>query len=57
VRADDNPETLKKRIRVYREQTEPILPYYAAGGRLKSVDGMAAVDEVTRQLEALVLSR
>ncbi len=54
VRADDNPETLKKRILVYREQTQPILPYYAKAGRLTSVDGMAPIDDVTRQLEAIV---
>ncbi len=54
VRADDNAETLKKRIVVYREQTQPILPYYAKAGRLKSVDGMAPIDDVTRQLEAIV---
>ncbi len=54
VRADDNAETLKKRITVYREQTQPILPYYAKAGRLKSVDGMAPIDDVTRQLEAIV---
>ena len=54
VRADDNAETLKKRILVYREQTQPILPYYAKASRLKSVDGMAPIDDVTRQLEAIV---
>jgi adenylate kinase len=54
VRADDNAETLKKRILVYREQTHPILPYYAKAGRLKSVDGMAPIDDVTKQLEAIV---
>jgi len=54
IRADDNSETLKKRILVYREQTAPILPYYRAAGRLESVDGMASIDTVTRQLEALV---
>ena len=54
VRADDNAETLKKRITVYREQTQPILPYYAKAGRLKSVDGMAPIDDVTKQLEAIV---
>lgn len=54
ARADDNAETLKKRIVVYREQTAPILPYYAKSGRLETVDGMAAVDEVTRQLGAIL---
>jgi len=54
IRADDNPDTLKKRIAVYREQTQPIVPYYAKAGRLKSVDGMAPIDDVTRQLEAIL---
>lgn len=54
IRADDNAETLKARIRVYREQTEPILPYYKSLGRLDSVDGMASIDEVTKQLEAVI---
>ena len=50
LRADDNPETLKQRIRVYNEQTAPILPYYEKAGRLQWIDGMAAIDEVYRQL-------
>lgn len=54
ARADDNAETLKKRILVYKEQTAPILPYYEADGRLETVDGMASIDEVTKQLEALI---
>ena len=54
VRADDNAETLKKRIKVYRDQTQPILPYYAKAGRLTSIDGMAPIDDVTRQLEAII---
>lgn len=54
ARADDNPETLKKRLAVYREQTAPILPYYRNTGRLKSVDGMQSIDEVTGQLVAIL---
>jgi adenylate kinase len=50
LRADDNPETLKQRIRVYNEQTAPILPYYERAGRLQWIDGMASIDEVYRQL-------
>jgi adenylate kinase len=57
VRADDNAETLKKRITVYRAQTEPILPYYRGLGRLLRVDGMADVDEVTRQIERIVTAK
>jgi adenylate kinase len=50
LRPDDNPETLKQRIRVYNEQTAPILPYYERAGRLQWIDGMASIDEVYRQL-------
>jgi len=50
LRPDDNPETLKQRIRVYNEQTAPILPYYEKAGRMQWIDGMAPIDEVYRQL-------
>jgi adenylate kinase len=45
-RADDNAETIKARLGAYHAQTAPILPYYQAKGVLKSVDGMAPIDEV-----------
>lgn len=53
-RADDNAETVKTRLKQYHEQTAPILPYYQGKGNLKQVDGMADVDEVARQIEALL---
>ena len=53
-RADDNRETVVARLEAYHRQTAPILPHYAAQGKLHSVDGMAAIDEVTRQLTALL---
>ncbi|MDR3522981.1 MAG: adenylate kinase [Acetobacteraceae bacterium] len=49
-RADDNRETVAARLEAYHAQTAPILPHYAAKGRLHSVDGMADMAEVTRQL-------
>ena len=49
-RADDNAETVKSRLEAYHRQTAPLLPYYAAQGRLKTVDGMAAIDDVPRTL-------
>jgi adenylate kinase len=51
-RADDNAETVTSRLAAYHEQTAPILPYYRDKGMLKKVDGMAEIDEVTRQIEA-----
>ena len=53
-RADDRPEALATRFAAYRNQTAPILPYYRARGILRSVDGMAEIDEVTRQIEAVL---
>lgn len=53
-RADDNEETVRARLAAYREQTAPILPYYEAKGALRRVDGMAPIDEVTRQIEAVL---
>ena len=53
-RKDDNAETVKARLEAYHAQTAPLLPYYRAKGILKSVDGMAAIDEVTTQLESLL---
>ena len=51
-RADDNEETVRTRLEAYRAQTAPILPYYRDKGILKTVDGMAEIGEVTRQIEA-----
>ncbi|MDT8265979.1 nucleoside monophosphate kinase, partial [Roseomonas sp. DSM 102946] len=53
-RADDKAETVAARLEAYRMQTEPLLPYYQAQGKLKSVDGMADIDDVTRELGALL---
>jgi len=53
-RPDDNAETMKTRMAAYRAQTEPLLPYYRAKGVLRKVDGMAAMDEVYRQIRAVL---
>ena len=55
-RADDRRETVSARLEAYYTQTAPILPHYRNSGRLVTVDGMADVDAVSRQLEA-ALSR
>jgi adenylate kinase len=52
VRPDDNPESFRIRLGAYREQTAPLIGYYRDKGTLKSVDGMAPVDDVTRSIDA-----
>lgn len=46
LRADDEPETVKKRLDVYHEQTQPLIDYYQAQGILKSVDGTQPMEDV-----------
>ena len=53
-RADDRPETVATRLAAYRNQTAPILPYYRQREILRTVDGMAEIDDVTRQIEAVL---
>ena len=53
-RADDNRDTVVSRLEAYHRQTAPILPHYAAQGKLQAVDGMADIDEVTLQLTAIL---
>jgi adenylate kinase len=53
-RPDDNPQTVKARLQEYYQQTAPIVPYYKEKGLLRQVDGMADVDAVTRQIEAVL---
>ena len=50
LRADDNPESLKKRLDAYRAQTAPLVHFYAGKGLLKTIDGMAPIPEVTAAL-------
>lgn len=53
-RADDNAEALKKRLDVYHAQTAPLVAYYSDKGLLRSVDGMASMDEVTDQIVSVL---
>lgn len=53
-RADDRAETVAARLEAYHRQTAPLLPHYAAQGKLQQVDGMAEMNEVTRQLATLL---
>ena len=49
-RKDDHPDTVKERLRVYHEQTEPLKDYYAKQGKLVSVDGTGEVSAITEQI-------
>jgi len=53
-RADDNRETVAARLDSYHRQTAPILPHYASQGALRSIDGMADIDVVAAQIDAIL---
>ncbi len=53
-RPDDKAETVHARLEAYNAQTAPILPYYKAHGRLFTVDGMAEMDQVEAEIEAIL---
>lgn len=52
TRSDDRPETVLSRLEVYRRSTEPLRSYYRQQGKLRSVDGVGTVEEVTARLRA-----
>ncbi|QDH69129.1 adenylate kinase [Marilutibacter alkalisoli] len=53
-RADDNPESVRKRLSIYNEQTAPVIEFYRQHGQLTVVDGVGEMDEVfTRIVEAI----
>ena len=54
ARADDNPETLRKRLGVYRQNTAPLLDFYRAQGKLVTVDGMAAIAQVSAAIGRVI---
>jgi adenylate kinase len=53
-RPDDNAETVVTRLQAYYKETSPLIGYYYAKGKLKSVDGMADIDHVTGEIEAIL---
>jgi adenylate kinase len=50
-RPDDNDETVRKRLAVYRERTQPLIDYYAKRGLLRRIDADGSLDEVDARLE------
>jgi len=53
-RADDNEEAVRTRMGEYRAKTAPILPHYEAQGIVRRVDGMAAIDKVSKAIDAVL---
>jgi adenylate kinase len=53
-RADDNADILHRRLLAYRDQTAPLTGYFQLQSVLRSVDGMAAVDEVSRAIDTVL---
>ena len=56
ARSDDNAEVLAARLKVYHDNTAPVLPYYEDKGQLVTIDGMQPVEEVNKQIEACLNS-
>jgi adenylate kinase len=54
VRKDDTPEVFDERLREYYKKTAPLIGYYWAKRKLKTLDGMAGIDEVTKQIAAIL---
>jgi adenylate kinase len=53
-RADDDPDTVRNRLRVYHEQTEPLVEFYEDRGPLRRVDGRGDPDEVAEQIRSAI---
>mgnify|MGYP003685363719 FL=1 len=53
VRNDDNPDVLKNRILIYKNDTIPVLEYYRNLKRLKTVDGMKSIESVSDDIKRL----
>jgi adenylate kinase len=53
-RADDNAETVKTRLMAYYRETSPLIGYYYCKGNLQSVDGMAAIADVAKEIDKIV---
>jgi adenylate kinase len=54
VRKDDNVDSFRERLAVYREQTAPVSDYYRGQGELHQVDGMAAIDDVAGAIDTVL---
>ena len=53
-RPDDNSDTVTKRLMVYYRETSPLIGYYFCKGILRSVDGMAPIDQVAKEIDKVL---
>ncbi len=53
-RADDNLETIENRIKVYEDQTSPVMNYYDARGKYRGVDGVGSIDDIFARLTDII---
>ena len=51
-RSDDNEETIRNRLAVFEAQTKPLIAYYEAQGKLRSIDGSGELDAIRARIEA-----
>jgi adenylate kinase len=56
-RADDNYETIRERLRVFRDQTSPLIQYYAKQGKLESINGEQSEEGVYAEIQAALARR
>ncbi|MCU0709195.1 MAG: adenylate kinase [Pirellula sp.] len=54
-RADDNYETIRERLKVFRTQTSPLIDYYSKQGKLESIDGAQSEDQVFEDIQSIVM--
>ena len=54
TRIDDNAETLRNRLAVYHENTAPLLPFYKAKGKLRTIDGMNSIEDVSSEINKIL---
>ncbi len=52
TREDDRPETVQRRLKVYRDQTEPLIRYYREAGLLREVDGLGGIEDIFERIIA-----
>ena len=53
-RADDNLETIENRIKVYEDQTSPVMGYYDTQGKYRGVNGLGSIDEIYERLTGII---